>query len=454
MDRKINGRGVYCDADAVNAIVNMADFQQCELHKEFEELAGCPVAKIKTIQSVLATKYDVRMEKLTKEYVTRYLKRDIPAGARRILELRQQLGRVSMKKYPKMLQCRSADGRIRETYKYYSAHTGRWGGRDVQTQNIPRGTFKDFQACIDLAVAGQYADAQFLFGDLVEAAVTCIRSMLCAEPGNTLVALDFSSIEGRVLAWLAGESSVLEAYRNGEDMYKVAAMDIYHVPYDEVDADKRMVGKVAELALGFGGANGAFQSMASNLQVHVGDDEAGRIVKGWRGGRAKTVALWRGLQKAAHKAVEKPGQPFSCRGVWYKVENDCLVCTLPSGRTLHYWYPELRLTEKPWGEVMGLFYWGVNSLNYQWSELETYGGKLCENAIQGLARDLQADAMLGVEGRHPIVMQTHDEIVCEVPEADAPDCDAHMIKSMTAVPAWADGLPVEVDGWIGKRYRK
>lgn len=287
----------------------------------------------------------------------------------------------------------------------------------------------------------------------MEAASSSIRSALTASPGKKLVASDLSNIEGRFLAWLAGEEKKLQAFRDydagtGHDLYKITAGGILGKRPEDVTKDERQVsGKVPELACGFGGAVGAFQSMARLYGLEMSDARALDIVKGWRKNNPNIVSLWHDLEEAAVLAVSSPGRRFECRRLVLQRDGSWLRIRLPSGRCLCY--PGVRVEDGK------LTYMGVNQYTRKWERIPTYGGKLSENATQAGARDVIAHQMPEVEAAgFEIVLTVHDEIVCEA-ALDNPSLTSHYLSSlMSAVPPWAQGLPLAAEGYEAQRYRK
>jgi DNA polymerase len=307
-----------------------------------------------------------------------------------------------------------------------------------------------------------------LYGAPMTIISDCIRGMITAAPGHVLVAADFANIEGRVLAWLAGESWKLGAFTafdegKGEDIYKLTAGKIYGKTAKEVSKDERQIGKVAELALGYQGGVGAFQTMARGYGVKISDERAEEIKVAWREAHPRIKNYWYALEESASMAVQHPGNKFKVRAgspgeISFLLKGSFLFCQLPSKRVLSYPYPKLKPKETGWGEIKEqIHYMKVNGLTNKWEETHTYGGSLAENVTQAVARDVLAEAIVRCEeDAWPVVLHVHDEIVCEV--EDPQDRSQRWLDEFEGLvsknPIWADGLPIAAAGWIGKRYRK
>lgn len=522
LDQKINARGVYVDQRSVHAAIDLARVETDRLGAEIREVTagvvGYPteVAKIKTWVKTQG----VAVDGLAKQDVVDLLNKDgLPENVKRVLTIRQEAGKTSTAKLRPMIDAASADGRLRGMFQYHGAATGRWAGRRVQLQNLPRQKMKqkyieDVIAAMHRPDAVRYVST--LYGPPMTLVSECLRGMLTAAPGHELIAADFANIEGRVLAWLAGEEWKLDAFREydagrGPDLYLVAASRIYHRPVAEFNKDspERQIGKVAELACGYQGGVGAFQQMAKTYGVKVKDGEADEIKTAWRDAHPATKAYWYALEAAAIDAVQNPGTIFAAgppgRECKYVVRGSFLWCRLPSGRVLCYPYPAawraswVSFSDKRSKSVTGRDAYAVEAraheiavergvtithiaetrplLTYMtvvdsnarkttevledpanggdWWRVGTYGGSLSENNTQAVSRDVFVFAMENVEAASfPVVMHSHDELVSEVMASAPPDTLSRMESVMLRVPPWASGLPIAVAGWRGVRYRK
>jgi DNA polymerase len=390
----------------------------------------------------------------------------------RLLEIRQQISKTSTTKFKAYLECADDDDRMRGLLMFNGAGTGRWTAKRVQLQNLPsRGLAIGAEEVPEAIEAAKAGISDLVYDRPLDIAQACIRGMLVPDFGNRFLCADYSAIEGRGLAWLAGEDYVLDAYRADRRMYCVAAAGIYKVPYetilngrktDKAYAKMDSVGKVAELACGYQGSLGAFRKMEKSLGVKtdLSDKEIRESVANWRDSRPMTTRLWRGSEHAAFEAVQSPGTVTSYRELKFKRVGKFLMMRLPSGRLLYYFDPQIEPQEMPWTDENGkrvvkdcISVWGVDSQTKSWSKYFLYGGLLTENAVQALSRDIMASALLGLDrkGYHPI-LTVHDEILCE--ELLAFGSLDEMIQLMTIVPSWANGFPVAAEGWEGDRYHK
>lgn len=463
-DYIINQRGVQVDLPSIDAAIKLVEIEKARLDKEMLRVTGGVVGKCTEVQLLIKwiKTQGVDLKGLAKADVLDALTdSDLPRSVRQALNLRKEAAKSSTAKLIAMKNRASRDGRVRGCFQYHGASTGRWAHRGIQPGNLPRPRIGIKPSHIQemIGMLGSRDTLDMNYGPVLDALADCIRGMITAGPGRELIAMDFSAIEARVLAWLAGEEKVLDIFRTHGKIYEHAAGGIYNKKLEEVNKDERQIGKVAVLALGYGGGVGAFQSMARVYGVKVEDDKADEIKKAWRDSHKKIVHYWYDLEGAAINAVElgvvcKAGAPG--RQVAFKKSGSFLWCKLPSGRVLCYPYPQIKEIETPWGEPKSaLVFMSVNGTTQKWEETKTYGGSLAENITQAVARDLLAEAILRLEDNgYPVVMHVHDEAVVEIP-ADSPKDIEHRIEEIMAiVPTWAKGLPVAAEGWRAFRYRK
>lgn len=461
LDAAVNLRGIYVDRDSAKAALAVVDGEQRRLAERISVVTGAyvglPSENARLTEWVRSR--GVPTGGIAKSDVVDLLADEsIPDDVREALTIRQEYAKSSTAKLKPMVEAASRDGRLRGMFQYHGASTGRWAGRRVQLHNLPRPRL----AQSDIEDVFEHLDdrdyIEFMYGSPMSVMSDCLRGMLCAPPGKLLVAGDFANIEGRVLAWLAGEEWKLTAFKEfdngtGPDLYLVAAARIFRCAV-EAARPQRQVGKVAELALGYGGGVGAFQTMARAYGVEVGDTRADEIKAAWRAAHPNTVRFWYSLEKSALAAVLNAGRVETVGSISFKRAGSFLWCRLPSGRVLCYPYPLVGVGKFDNDCVT---YMAVNSVTNKWERTDTYGGKLAENVTQAVARDCLSEAMLRLDADgFPIVAHVHDEIVAEIDgdEARSESELEHFLNEMRVIPPWAKGLPIAVEGWVGRRYRK
>ena len=457
-DVAMNARGVAVDMDLVNGALLCSAQITAQQTDECKALTGLenPGSRMQLLGWL--HNRGVPMQGLTKEDVSKALAGDLPPDVRRVLELRQQLGKTSNSKYETIAACASTDHRVRGTLQFYGAsRTGRWAGRLIQVQNLPR-TYLDHQdQWRELVKQGDAESIELLTGNVSDTLSQLIRTALVPGGPCTFVDADFSAIEARLIAWLAGEEWVLDVFRTTGKIYEATAARIFGVPFESIVKGNpnyryRQRGKVATLALGDQGGVGAMKRMGGD---QLGLDDAGLqdIVDRWRGQNPKICKLWRKMQNAAVHTIRTGKTTMPREGVVFRKEMDpaCpfpfLTMELPSGRKLFYADPgtteDDRITYKEWDSG-------------QWRESETYGGKLTENLTQAVGRDCLAFALdnLRREG-YEVVFHVHDEVVIEVPKYGSPEGDLQqVVRIMSKVPPWAKGLPLNAAGWYGDFFTK
>jgi DNA polymerase bacteriophage-type len=460
LDAKINDRGVYVDAASVRAAKKVIAGAEKAMTAELQLLTTGEVNTAKQIAKFMGwlAAQGATVPSLARADVEAALAGPLPPAARRALEIRLELSKSSTSKLEAMLARRCADGRARGNLVYHAATTGRWAGTGIQMQNLPRGTIKKAERCLTSISTEDYRAVEMIWDSAFAAVSSAIRSMFTAGPNKVLIAADFSNIEGRVLAWLAGEQWKLDAFEafdagTGPDLYKLAYSKSFYVPVDLVGDDERQIGKVQELALGFQGGKGAFIAFARLYNIDVAEDRAEQIKVAWRAAHPQTVSFWYNLEQAAKDAIRLPGQKFSAGKITFACAGGHLWMQLPSKRLLCYPNPSVQMRDSFIGMKETIVFRGFDGPSRNWGEVTTYGGKLAENATQAAARDVMRDAMLRVEAAgFPIILSVHDEVLSEVPEAQA---DVKRFETLMAqLPPWAAGLPVAAAGWSGKRYRK
>lgn len=461
-DLIINARGVAVDMSMVQGALHIGDSTREQLMAEATELTGLENPNsIQQLMGWLEPRVDDMVTDLRKETVATMLENGTAKDeAARVLEIRQELGKTSTKKYNAIEAAVCSDGRVRGLLQFYGANrTGRWAGRLVQVQNLPR-TYIGQLPLAREAVRNKEADKlRLLYGSIPDTLSQLIRTSFVASPGNKLVDADFSAIEARVISWLAGEQWRLEVFRTHGKIYEASASQMFGVPIEKIKKGNpeyalRQKGKVAELALGYQGSSGALVAMGA-LKMGIPESDLPDIVSRWRESNRRIVDLWYSLESAAVSVIES-GSPAGVRNLILMREIDpangldYLTITLPSKRKLYYAHPSLTTNE--WNKP-SILYYGSNQTTKQWSQLETYGGKLVENVVQAIARDCLAVAIEHLEAAgFPVVFHVHDEVVIDIPE-DKANLD-EVVRLMTPPIPWAPDLPLNADGWIGDFFKK
>lgn len=449
LDQRINDRGVLVDMGLVEQAI------ACErLHKEVVTKRAYELTGLENPNSVAQLKgwlgdMGMEAESLSKKAVAEMIA-ETDGEVEELLKLRLLMAKTSVKKYEAMERSVCSDGRIHGMLMFYGANrSGRWSGKNVQIQNLPKNDIPDLELARELVKKGRFEDIELLYDSTPNVLSELIRTAFIPKPGCRFVVADFSAIEARVLAWLSGEQWRLDVFTSHGKIYEASASSMFHVPMEEITKGSplRQKGKLAELGLGFGGASGALISMGA-LDMGLTEEELPPLVAAWRKANPHITQFWWDVDAAAIKTVTEK-QRTKVGRIIFEYRSGILFITLPSGRKLSYVKP--RMAVNKFGRD-GLTYEGISE-NKKWSRIETYGPKLVENIVQGTARDLLAEAMLRVEKKgYPIVMHCHDEIIAEVPEGVGSVDE--MCEVMAVQPAWAEGLPLRADGYQCSFYQK
>lgn len=454
LDQHMNDNGVALDIPMVEKIVEYDTRRRQELQEEAQELTGLKNPNSLAQLKRWLAEQGVEMTSVTKDTIAEALRDpELPDVVRRVLEIRTALGKTSVAKYSTMLVAHCQDHRLRGILQFYGANrSGRWAGRLVQTHNLAKNTLPDLALARELAAEGDFEAMGTLFGETAFVFSELIRTAFIPSEGCRFIVSDFSAIEARVLAWLAGEEWVLEAFRNGKDIYCETASMMYHVPVEKHGANShlRQKGKVAVLACGYQGGVGAMKRMDKGGSIP--EDELQSVVDQWRQANSNSVKLWRTCELAARTAIEEHRTVRLKNGLAFGYINGNLFIKLPGGRKLCYWNTRLKLDPRDGREH--IVYMGVNQETKQWGETETYGGKLVENIVQATARDCLAISMQRVAALgYNIVMHVHDEIIVDCPIEDTGAMER--INACMAEPIpWAPGLPLKGDGYETPFYMK
>lgn len=461
LDQWINSYGVSVDPDLIDGALFCDQVITEELMAEAIQLSGLQNPKsVKQLSEWLTKETEEEIADLRKETVSKLIETTEQETVKRVLELRQELTKTSIKKYNAMQEAMGTDGRVRGLLQFYGANrTGRWAGRLVQVQNLPRNHMETLSLARDLVKAKKIDALRLIYGNVPDTLSQLIRTAFIPSPGHIYLIADFSAIEARVIAWLAGEEWRLDVFRTHGKIYEASASAMFGVPVEKIvkgnpEYDLRQKGKIAELALGYQGAAGALISMGA-LNMGLTEDELPDIVRRWRSANRRIVDLWYGLENTALQ-VMKTGQAAGIRGLIfahegdYKNQQDFLTITLPSGRKLFYARPFIQVNDK--GRE-ALHYRGMDQKTKKWEVIPTYGGKLAENVTQAIARDCLAESLLRLaDAGYQTVMHIHDEVVLDVPEAQA-DLD-RVIEIMGQPMPWAPGLLTPADGFSTYYYKK
>lgn len=501
LDQLINNRGVRIDIAAAFTANKMVEDEKAELDEKMRFVSQGHIATCTAVGQIKKFLTDNgagagAVESIDKPSVIAFLADpSLPKVCRDVLELRSQSGKSSIAKLDPMITGAANDHRVRGNFQYSGANTRRWSGRRIQLHNLKRPELdhKVIEKIVlklhDRSISR--ADFTMIYGEPMSVVSDLIRAMIIAEEGHEFIACDFSAIEARVVAWLANQTSALDIFSRGEDIYVSAACDIFGKKAVEITKSERAVGKVAILALGFGGGVGAFQQMAKGYNVTMApafdvlwaraserqkqqveaafkkNGHKSEISKAehiasdltkifWREKNPQIVSYWSDLERSAIEAVKQPGALIQNKNqnIVYRMAGSFLWCRLPSGGVICYPYPEIKQSKTPWDTMKeSLTYMAEDSETKQWMRFTTYGGSLTENCVQSVARDLLVDAMFRVEKEnYPVVLHVHDELVCEMPKGKGKL--SVLEKIMSEPPAWAKGLPLSAGGWVGERYRK
>jgi DNA polymerase len=453
LDQKINDAGIMADPVLIRKAIDMDYTYRQRLNAEAIDLT-----KLKNPNSVIQLKEWVNkeaasvMETLTKDSVTTMLEGSHPPKVKRMLQIRQEMARSSVRKYESMARCMGGDRRIRGLLQFCgAARTGRWGGRLCQPQNYPKIHLPDLELAHCLASEGNLEMIELLYASVADTLSQLLRTSFIASPGNRLIVSDSSAIEARVIAWLANEKWRLDVFATHGKIYEASAAEMFRVPIESVTegSELRYKGKISELALGFGGSTNALIKMGA-LKMGLTEEELFPLVQRWRGTNGKIVDLWHTVGKAAMEAVADRKTVRIQKGITFSMERGVFFVTLPSKRRLSYIKPKIGMNR--FGNS-SITYEGMNQTTNHWCKQDTYGGKLVENIVQAIARDCLADAMTRIDAAgYPIVLTVHDEIVCDVPKGFGSIKD--VINIMSAEIPWAKGLILGAKGMECNYYQK
>ena len=488
LDQNINDRGILIDMELANSAIlvnteytdkvlkQSIDITHLENPNSVAQLKKWYCMKYaKTVDETLSeadrkylktangNSYDPENQSMAAESIQMLLHLDAVKAIpelRTVLENRQKLGRSSVKKYNAMLSCAMKDNRARGTFQFYGANrTGRWAGRLIQLQNLSKNHMsdKDIDESRELIRKKDWQLVEMLYDDVSDILSQLVRTTFIAPEGYVYSVADFSAIEARVVSWLADEEWRMDVFRGDGKIYEAAGARMFNVPIESITkgSELRAKAKNAELALGYEGALGAMKRMGGD-KMGMSDEEMMHIVKLWRNANKNIVALWAEIQKCAYEAVRYHRKVVSTkRNLVFDCDGEYFTIGLPSGHTLYYYHPCFKLKARGRKTVEQLYYQGLNQETKQWGLIDTYGGKLTENIVQAISRDLIGYAMLNLEkAGFKITMHVHDEAIAEVKAGYGDKYLNEMIEIMSTAPEWASDLPLNAAGFISNYYKK
>lgn len=445
LDQQINDRGIAVDMTLVRNAIAIDTQSREELTSKLQELTMLENPNsVQQMKDWLADN-GLETEKLGKKQVAELLK-TAPEPLRSVLVLRQQLAKSSVKKYQAMEATVCADGRVRGCFQFYGARTGRWAGRNIQLQNLPQNKMPDLEQARAIVRAGDYDGVRMLYDSTPDVLSQLIRTAFVPRSGHTFFVADFSAIEARVIAWLAGEDWRQQVFAEGKDIYCASASQMFGVPVEKhgINGHLRQKGKIAELALGYGGSVGALKAMGA-LEMGLQEEELKPLVNAWRTANPMIVKLWWAVDDAVMTAIRVKSSTET-HGIRFTCQSGMLFITLPSGRQLSYVKP--RIGENQFGNPAAT-YMGLSAAR-QWDRLESYGPKFVENIVQAISRDVLCYAMQTLRC-YSIVAHVHDELIIE---ADPRMSLEAVCEQMGRTPPWAPGLQLRADGYATDFYKK
>lgn len=445
LDQIINDRGIAVDMQLVENAIVLDDKAKGEITERLKTLTGLENPNSVTQMKQWLSENGLQLDSLGKKEVAECLK-TVSDELAEVLKLRQRLSKNSVKKYTAMRNAACSDGRVRGMFKFYGANrTGRFSSKIVQLQNLPQNHLPDLEQARGLVKCGDFDAFEMLYDDITDTLSQLIRTAFVPETEKFIVA-DFAAIEARVIAWLSGESWRLQAFANGEDIYCASASKMFGVPVVKhgENGHLRQKGKIAELALGYGGSVGALKAMGA-LEMGLQEDELQELVDSWRAANPHISSLWWSVDRAVKQAVKERSRTET-HGIKFIYQSGFLFIELPSKRRLAYVKP--KIGENRFGGE-SVTYMGIGA-NKKWERLESYGPKFVENIVQAISRDLLVNAMQNLYNKR-IVAHVHDEIIIEDENTDSLE---NICLKMAQIPTWAEGLLLRADGYECKFYKK
>lgn len=462
VDQEINDRGIMVDLELANSSIIVNNEYSNRLTDEVKALTGLtnPNSTVQ-IKNWIQSQTGISVESLNKASMPNVYKafENYPKVIR-LLDLRAKLSKTSIKKYYAMLNCAMKDNRCRGLFQFYGANrTGRWAGRLLQLQNLSKNHISNIEMARELIRARDWETVEMLYDDVADILSQLVRTALIAPKGKTFAVADFSAIEARVISWLANEKWRMDVFRGDGKIYEATGSKMFNVPISAITKGSvlRDKSKISELALGYEGSLGALKRMGGE-SMGLSDVEMMSLVRKWRMANPAIVDMWKEIDEASKEAVRYQRPVFcTCKNLIFNCDGRFMTIQLPSGRKLFYASPRLKdekigRSTKP---TRALCYKGIIQKTNQWDEIDTYGGKLTENIVQAIARDLLGNSMLNMQKEgFAITMHVHDEVIAEIPLENAEEHYNNMVKAMERVPTWAPDFPLKADGYITPFYLK
>jgi DNA polymerase len=462
LDQNINDRGILVDMELAESAIAVDNTYTSILTQHAQQLTGLENPNSPTqIRQWIEKKTGSVVLSLSKETMPDLMKEfaDYP-DVIELLNIRKKLSKTSIKKYYAMLNCAMKDHRVRGTFQFYGANrTGRWAGRLLQLQNLSKNHISHIEVPREMIRARDWESVEMMYDDVADILSQLVRTALIASPGKVFSVADFSAIEARVISWLANEKWRMDVFRGDGKIYEATGAKMFNVPISAITKGSvlRDKSKISELALGYEGSLGALKRMGGE-RMGLSDTEMMSLVRKWRSANPAIVDMWKEIDEASKETVRYQ-RPVSCtcRNIIFDCNGEFMTIQLPSGRKLFYYGPKFK--DKKIGRstmpTRVLYYQGVVQETKQWGEIDTYGGKLTENIVQAIARDLLGDAMLRMQDEgYEIVASVHDEVIVEVPEINAKDHYNRLVEIMSTPPQWAEDLPLNADGGVMMFYQK
>lgn len=456
VDQAINNTGILIDQGLVNGAVALSNQYTDKLMQRAVEITGLDNPNsLQQLKGWIEDNEGIEVAGLTKTDVDDLLKLELSDQTREILKIRQELGKTSVSKYQAMQRAVCCDGRVRGLLQFYGANrTGRWAGRLIQVQNLTKHKLEDVEAARDAVKMADLDLIEMLYGNVQDLLSQLVRTAFVAPPGARFVISDYSAIEARVIAWLAGEQWRLDVFQTHGKIYEASASQMFKVPIESISKDGanyhlRQKGKVAELALGYQGGPNALRAMDRKWAANASDQELKDLVSAWRAANPAIVRFWTDCEDYAIEAIRLNRTVRFKHGIEFSYESGCLFIRLPSGRRLCYANASLQLDPR-YGRHQ-IVYWGTDTKG--WNRLNTYGGKLVENIVQAVARDCLAESLVKLNDMGFVInMHVHDEVISEIPYNEG---DKEEVMRIMGEPIpWAPGLPLNADAFESEYYKK